>query len=336
MAKRDNRADRSAEIVLFVGPQYKNHRGGMGAVLASYAVNMKGIQFIATFDGRYCTTRNIGIFIIALFKLFWKLMFDRKIAIVHIHSASAGSFVRKYLVFLVAKFLFQKKTIYHLHGARFHLFYKNSNSLIRRLVKHLAESVDVFICLSIYWQNYLSNESVIKNLVVVNNPVLRPTTSPSVTDIDRNIVLNMLFLGRIGERKGVFDLLEVINSYKEQLVGNVKLRVGGDGEVESLRNYIENENLSDIVEYVGWVDGQKKNDLLLQCNVLILPSYNEGLPISILEAMSYGKAIIATTVGGIPEIVSDNENGFLFTPGDKETLAFLIKKFTTDPELIKR
>src|SRR5690606_121092 len=108
------------------------------------------------------------------------------------------------------------------------------------------------------------------------------------------------------------------------------------GEVESLRNYIENENLSDIVEYVGWVDGQKKNDLLLQCNVLILPSYNEGLPISILEAMSYGKAIIATTVGGIPEIVSDNENGFLFTPGDKETLAFLIKKFTTDPELIKR
>ena len=69
-------------------------------------------------------------------------------------------------------------------------------------------------------------------------------------------------------------------------------------------------------------------------DVFILPSYNEGLPISILEAMSYGKAIISTSVGGIPEIVKQNENGLLIEPGNLEQIEQSINNLLEHPELI--
>lgn len=320
--------------VVMVGPQYKDHRGGMGAVLASYAEEIEEFQFLATFDGRCSMIANIGVFILSLFRLVRKLAWDRKITIVHIHGASGGSFIRKYLIFLIAKYLFRKKVIYHLHGAKFHLFYKNSNFISRYLVKHLAESVDVFICLSRYWQTYLSSEFIIKRLVIVNNPVPVPKKALNRCKDGENNRLNMLFLGRIGDRKGVFDLLAVIKEYKHQWEGRIKLKIGGDGEVDRLLRYIETQNLTCIVEYVGWTDGEKKNKLLDECDALILPSYNEGLPISILEAMSWGKAIISTSVGGIPEIVSHNKNGLLLTPGERDMLAASINKFIAEPGLV--
>jgi len=321
--------------ILFIGPNYKNHRGGIGAVLESYAQCIDGFKFIATYDGRYNILLNIGLFILSIFRIIKKLLSDRSIKIVHIHGASKGSFVRKYLVFLIVKFLFRKKVIYHLHGGRFHLFYENSGSVIRYLIKHLAESVNIFVCLSTYWQNYLITQFNIKNIVILNNPVAVPEKL-AWNRFERNEkILNILFLGRVGDRKGVFDLIEVINRHKELWEGKIKLKIGGDGDVDRLLKFIETENLSNIIEYTGWVDGQKKHELLSECDVLVLPSYNEGLPISILEAMSYGKAIVSTKVGGIPEVVKHQENGFLITPGDREGLAEAIKWLVQNLQLTR-
>ena len=72
--------------------------------------------------------------------------------------------------------------------------------------------------------------------------------------------------------------------------------------------------------YLGWVSGAEKIDVFNIADIFVLPSYNEGLPISILEAMSYGLPILSTTVGGIPEIVENGVNGFLVEPGDKNAL----------------
>lgn len=321
--------------ILHVGPQYKNHRGGIGAVIATYALYINEIKFIATYNGRYRNLRNIGLFILSLFQISWKLCTDREIKIVHIHGASKGSFLRKYLLFLMAKFLFKKKVIYHLHGGKFHLFYESGNFIIRHLIRHFVESVDVFICLSTRWHNYLSSEFNIKNLIILNNPVTLQKKSGHLFLESKEYVLNLLFLGKIGENKGVFDLLEVIVRNKYQWDGKIKLRIGGDGEVECLVEYIKKHTLSNIIEYVGWVGGEKKDELLYQCDMLILPSYNEGLPISILEAMSYGKAIISTTVGGIPEVVSHGENGVLIEPGDQKSLADAVDSFIKNPQLVR-
>ena len=85
--------------------------------------------------------------------------------------------------------------------------------------------------------------------------------------------------------------------------------------------------------FEGWVSGEKKTRLLNWADVYILPSFNEGLPISILEAMSYGCPVISTPVGGIPEVVRDN--GTLVTPGDSEEIFRAIAKYVDNPEIIQ-
>ena len=87
---------------------------------------------------------------------------------------------------------------------------------------------------------------------------------------------------------------------------------------------------------VGWVDGEKKENLLKKSQLFVLPSYNEGLPIAILEAMSYGIPVISTDVGSISEVVKDNETGFLIKPGEAESLAKAIIKVINLEEVWKR
>jgi glycosyltransferase involved in cell wall biosynthesis len=97
---------------------------------------------------------------------------------------------------------------------------------------------------------------------------------------------------------------------------------------------ISQYDLGQLVEFVGWVGGEKKTHLLQQCDVLILPSYNEGLPISILEGMSYRMPIISTPVGGIPEIITTNVNGVLVTPGNCDEIFAAIMRYISDRSLI--
>ena len=139
-----------------------------------------------------------------------------------------------------------------------------------------------------------------------------------------------IFLGNINEPKGIFDLLAAIASHKEELRGKFFLHIGGKGEENRLMNIIAENGLGDIVCYDGWVAGERKASLMSMANIYILPSYAEGLPISILEAMTYGMAIISTPVGGIPEIVRQNENGILIAPGDTEALSNAILKLAED------
>ena len=321
--------------VLFVGPQYKNHRGGIGAVIATYALNIDAFKFIATYDGKLNAIENCIFFAKAYLKIFFRLLTDRDIKIVHIHGSSKGSFYRKYLVFLTAKFVFNKKVVYHLHGSEFHIFQEKSGQFTKLIIKHLAEKTDTFVCLSQWWFGYLSNIFNIKKLYIVNNPI-DPARFTNHRLEKNKLELKLLFLGRIGERKGIFDLLKVLINNKEIWRRNIKLLIGGDGEIERVQAIIDSDKLEGVVEYVGWVDGQKKWELLTQCDVLVLPSYNEGLPISILEAMSYGKAIVATTVGGIPEVVINGENGYLIEPGDMAALETSIQTMINNPDLVNQ
>src|SRR5699024_9008244 len=111
--------------VLHVGPGYMNHKGGMGAVLSVYNNNIENFKFISTYDYNKNKLSNIVLYFFSLIKLMSVLLNDKKLKIVHIHTASKGSFFRKYLVFLICRYIYKRKTILHLHGGEFHVFYKN-------------------------------------------------------------------------------------------------------------------------------------------------------------------------------------------------------------------
>jgi glycosyltransferase involved in cell wall biosynthesis len=111
--------------------------------------------------------------------------------------------------------------------------------------------------------------------------------------------------------------------------------VAGAGELERMQKIIKDNQLEDLIEYKGWVSGKEKEDLLKENHVFILTSHFEGLPMSILESMAMGKAIIASNVGGIPRIVKPNENGWLTHPGDLDELAVVFKEIIANPGILE-
>lgn len=233
--------------------------------------------------------------------------------VIHIHMASRRSTFRKGRYVRIAKSK-GKKVIIHIHGAEYKLFYNECNEKQKEYVRETLNLADKIIVLSEEWKDYFKDLVDEKKISVIYNSIVIPENFDK--DLDTN---KILFLGRIGQRKGIYDLIEVVSKLVPEFP-NLKLYVGGDGEVDKLKQIIQEKKLQENVIYVGWTTGEQKEKLLKECSFYILPSYNEGMPMSVLEGMAYKNVVISTKVGGIPKVISNNENGMIIEPGDKETL----------------
>lgn len=301
--------ERISRKVLTVGPEYDPPKGGLAKVIHSYSKLFPRFRFIMTY-------RPGSNPLSQLLRLGWdwlkffNICIFGGIKIVHIHCCSNNSFWRK-SIFVTTGRVFRKKIVLHIHGGGFDTFSRAH----RKAVEHVLRKVDILITLSSYWKHFFEENFHPKKIIVVPNIVDEPLFMGTRSENAEGV-----FLGNLNEPKGIFDLLDVIAEYRDELKGKFTLHIGGNGEIERLMNIVKQNGLEDIVFYDGWVDGEKKARLMTEANIFILPSYVEGLPISILEAMTYGMAVVSTHVGGIPEIVHDGENGFLIAPGDKKAL----------------
>lgn len=322
-----------SDKVLLTGPDYQNHRGGIGAVLATYKSFFETFHFIPSYRPFDSNLKKISFFNKQMFAIGKALRKNKQYEIVHIHGSHSGSFYRKLVVFYVAKKIHHRKVIYHLHSSDYDQFYSRSNGFSKKLIRYLIREADLVICLSPSWEKYYREQFSPKQIVIVNNPV--DDTIEKAT-LDASGAIRFLFLGRIGVRKGIFDILEVLAKHKDRFAGRIHLSVGGDGEVDKFKQLVTQHGLEDMVEYVGWVDAGHKKELLLNSHVYILPSYSEGLPISVLEAMSYGLPILSTPVGGIPEVVRNEVNGLLVEPGNLDQLAAAMLDLIDNPGKLKQ
>ena len=319
--------------ILVVGPEFKNHRGGVGAVISSHHKYFKKFHF-------FCTYNYLSRFLQPFYSLYrilyfpFYLLMRPGIKIVHIHGASYGSFYRKYLIFLASKYMLRRKVIYHMHGGQFHSFYKNSPAIIKKFIRHFIDNADMMLCLSNQWFQYFNTTFHPKKLEVLPNFVEPVSLNVKFHNRHGN-KLKLLFLGKFDKNKGIYDLLEVISELRKTRNSQFELWIGGNGETEEVRKIIEHKDLGEHIKYLGWISGHDKEKALADTDIFILPSYNEGLPVSILEAMSYAKPVIATNVGGIPEVVEDKKSGYLFEPGDLNGLRESIEKFMDDRNLIE-
>src|SRR5690606_1276464 len=167
-------------------------------------------------------------------------------------------------------------------------------------------------------------------VVRIFNPIsTRAGLADEATPRDPN---GLLFLGRFGPRKGIFDLLEAMTIVRRRFP-DVTLRCGGDGDIEGVKRRVAELGLRDCVEVLGWVSGADKRRELLRASLYVLPSYAEGLPMGILEAMAAGLPTVSTTIGGIPDAVDEGVEGFLIRPGDVDALAERIVRLLQDPAL---
>ena len=308
-------------------------RGGVASVVTVLKnegfLKKHNIKYVASHSDQG-TAKKLRFAISSLFFVLTVCVFSRP-SIVHVHSASRASFFRKSMFLAVAR-TFGCKTIFHLHGAEFQQFsVKESGPWMRRWIRHTLEKSSAVIALSDSWADFLFCYAPKAKVLVVSNSVkLSPIADVSPEESGR-----ILFLGRVGERKGVFELLSAVSILKNEFP-NLRLVLGGDGDLDVVKAAVCDQGIEKYVEILGWVGPEQKALELARASIFTLPSFDEGLPMAMLEAMAAGKAIVVSAVGGIPEAVTDGEDGLLIAPGDAITLAAALRKVMENPELHRK
>ena len=221
----------------------------------------------------------------------------------------------------------KKPMINHIHGSEFDKLYTNASERKKKLVRKAWGKCNRFIVLSESWKERFSevipNEkmTVIENYSIVKDGINRSQCHNQV-----------LFLGAINQMKGCYDMVDVTKRVAE-VVPDIKMVVAGAGEIEQVKSKAIAEGVAEHFAFPGWVRGEQKEKLLKESDVFFLPSYTEGMPMSVLDAMGYGLPIVSTNVGGIPRIVHEGENGFLREPGDMTGFTEKIIQILTDDSM---
>lgn len=249
--------------------------------------------------------------------------------LLHLHITERGSILRKMLLALLA-WLFRRPYIIHTHGAEFHLFYEALPDFLKKPIKLFFAKSTFVLVLSNTWQAYFVDkfQMPLGKVKLLYNPVKVHETIPNKEENKQNILI--FSLGKIGARKGSFDLIKAFHLLPNQFKQCSNLLLAGDGDLELAQALINDLNLEDQVKLLKWLDKPQVYDYLSQTDIFALPSYNEGLPLALLEAMSWETAIVTTPVGGIPDVISDQVNGILIPPGDIKRLSEALLKLITE------
>ena len=321
------------KYVVMLGTDFET-MGGVSAVVNVYREHGLFDRWPVLYLPTHCdggSLKKLGLAGKSLLR-YMGLLLSGRVQMVHVHSASDASFWRK-SVFMYLSQLAGKPVIFHLHGAEFDKFFsERCNDFSRKIVVHILENSACITVLSSQWQRWLSEVIINPNIVRVFNPVTQ-TTIRTESQIRRK-PLSLLFLGRLGQRKGIFDLLEAVARLSPDFP-QLELLCGGDGDADAVNRRAEELGIQDRVRLLGWVRGQEKQALLASAGVFVLPSYHEGLPMSILEAMAAGLPVVSTRVGGIPDAITSGKEGFLIEPGDVDALEDSLRRLLGNPELAR-
>lgn len=259
------------------------------------------------------------------------LLCRREVALIHVHMASGSSVWRK-LVFCALARIAGVPYIIHLHSGKFPEYFDDRcGSFGRKLIRWGFNSSACLLVLTRERRNWLDQRGLTARPVrELPNMVAIPS---GTSKAQRSACL--LFLGRLEEEKGLSVLIsafaEVVQSFP-----NARLLIGGEGDLPRYSEQVASLGLAGAVEFLGWVDGSKKAQLLEQAALFVLPSRYEGLPMGVLEAMSYAVPCVATDVGGLPEIIDSGVNGLLVKVGDVEGLSTAIARLLGDADFRQR
>jgi glycosyltransferase involved in cell wall biosynthesis len=313
--------------VLMVGPDRSVHGGISGVVNNYYDAGITekvDLNYIGTMvEGS--RLRKLWQAVKAYIK-FLKLL--PEYPIVHVNVASDSSYYRKSLFIKAAKRA-GKKIVVHQHGGDFETFYeKEQNDRGRAKIRQVLGMGDVFLVLSPVLEQFF------KGILDPSKVILFPNAVPVPDSIEKEYgKQRILFLGRLCKEKGLRELFSVLPQLHEQFP-QMRLLLGGIWEDEELR-----EEVAKMKEYVtdlGWLQGEAKKDYLRISDLFVFPTYFEGQPVSVLEAMAYQCGIVATRVGGIPQMIEQEQTGLLIEPKDQEGLKSALEKLLSDPELCER
>ncbi len=251
---------------------------------------------------------------------------------VHIHMAERLSLVRKGILMLACRAL-GLPMIVHLHAAQFPQFYRGLPAPGRWLTRAVLRLPLGLIVLGQRSWRFVTDELKVppERVSIVLNGVPAPTVPRRLPGMLRRV----LFVGNLSPRKGVSDLLQALS-----LPGwdheHTQVVLAGGGDVQGYRAKAKALGLDDWVHFTGWLDSAQVAQQMAQADVLVLPSYDEGLPLVILEAMAQGVAVVCTPVGEIGQLIADEAQALFVAPGDPPALARQLQRVLDDPALRNR
>jgi len=273
---------------------------------------------------------------------FIKLTADKDIEKVYLLlSSSKIGFTRDSIYILISLF-FGKKIILHYRGGNFDGFYAKRNFIFKKYIRFILDRCATVIVQAERLRRMFEEISDINTVVLYNGLEIDEGIREKAFNNDVTV---LLFIGHVAFSKGFYELINVYKRiYKEH---NLKLYFAGTFRFEGKKSktqkaflngktldyYNKNsENISLLIKdftenaerynakYLGTISGEKKKTVFENSDILILPSYTEGFSLTVLESLSYGLPVIVSNVGALPEIIKENENGWIVEPGNEESL----------------
>jgi len=300
------------------------------------------------------TINSLGVLCLVMIRVIHVIIVKRPDTVYTLLSQNVSGFVRDSLLVLLVK-AFRKKVILHLHGSNFHNFYNNQPAIFKKYIHLILNLADIIILQARWIKDEFKKLIPENRLRVIYGCV--PTGISSGKDLyKKNHAgdgINILYLSHLSVAKGFSVFLkamkEIIFESKDinfiivgGVIDNEKNiffnQNGGRIVFEDIRleikDIVKNKEFSERIRFLGEVtDKEQKQQILRMSDIFVLPSYSEGCPLSVLEAMTAGLPVVVTPVGALPEILKDGENGFFTKLGDHKELKDKIYSLAINPAL---
>lgn len=301
-------------------------KGGIASVVNGYKGSSLEDKYDISYVESYCNGskwKKLGKALLGYCSFAGQMMFHKP-DVVHIHSSFGPSFYRK-IPFIYLSCLWRIPVVNHIHGADFDEFYEKASEGKRKKIARVYGKCARLVVLSQEWKKRIERIVPPDKIVILENYCTVPAEP---YDSGRN-AKQVLFMGELGSRKGCYDI-PVIWEKVLQEVPSARLVMAGDGETAQVKEAFDKKGILSNVTFPGWVRGKDKERMFRESAVFLFPSYQEGMPVAVLEAMGYGMGIVTTAVGGIPKLIRDGDNGYIRRPGDTQAMARDVVRLLTD------
>ncbi len=277
------------------------------------------------------SVRNILTPFLQYFKLIWYI-FRFKPAIIYMPSQQSTIGYLRDVPFILISKLFGKKVVLHLRGANFLNWYGNCNKIVKWVIRQTQNMIDAQIVLGnnlhLIFSPFMPEDKI---YVVPNGANYNYSDISGIND-----KINIAFLGNYVLSKGIIDYIKSATMLSEEYNGHVNFLMSGhrmDATCDTEMNKLINSNKKIQFINKGPLIGKKKMEYLQKSDIFVYPTYNDGHPWVIIEAMAAGLPIISTDQGAIIESVLDRENGFIVEQNNPKQIAEKIQFLIDHPKI---
>jgi glycosyltransferase involved in cell wall biosynthesis len=251
--------------------------------------------------------------------------------VVHVNIAGRGSTIRKLIVVPWLKLL-GLPVVLHLHDYNYRAYLDGASRPLQALIGAMFRSATMVVTLGAADRALLVERGCeAERVVVMHNAV----PLPRLPERGARATVQVLFLGRLSERKGVPELIDAL---ADPALAGLPWRaiLAGDGDLPRYQAQAQHMGVAGRITFTGWLDRDSVARLLAEADLLVLPSHDEGMAMSVLEAMAHGLPVICTPVGALPELVEAEVSARVIAPGDRAALAAALAALVADPALRAR